>query len=74
MSTRSSAEPTHGAWIPEEAKEHLRAAHRELHAGVEALLPPAFIEHRKAARRSVLLAARSWIDHCLAGLGETPRT
>lgn len=51
--------------IPEETREHLRAAREEMHKSVETLFPPEFIEHRRAARREMLLAARSLIDHAL---------
>jgi hypothetical protein len=74
MSAPSSSQREPGAWMPEETREHLRAAHRELHASFEALLPPAFVEHRRAARRAALLAARSWIDHVLTETAQPPRT
>jgi hypothetical protein len=51
--------------IPEEAREHMRSARKELRESIEALFPPEFIEHRRAARREMLLAARSMIDHAL---------
>jgi hypothetical protein len=37
---------------------------------VEGLFPPEFIEHRRAARREMLLAARSLIDHALKRMDE----
>jgi len=48
--------------LPEETWQHLKSAHKELHQSVESLLPPGFVEHQRAARREVLLAARSLID------------
>ena len=51
-----------GGFIPEEALQHVRAAHRELYKSAEALLPPGFFEHRPDARKEMLLAARSVID------------
>jgi hypothetical protein len=51
--------------IPEEAREHMRSARKELRESMEALFPPEFVEHRRAARREMLLAARSLIDHAL---------
>ncbi len=57
--------------IPEEARAHFRAAREELRKSVEALFPPEFIRHRRAAGREMLLAARSLIDHALKGLEET---
>jgi len=50
------------AWIPRETVEHLKAARAEMRASVEALLPPGFVARRRAARRHMLLAARSLID------------
>ena len=32
---------------------------------MKSLFPPEFIEHRRAARREMLLAVRSLIDHTL---------
>lgn len=48
--------------LPEETWQHLKAAHKEIHQSFESLLPPGFVEHRRAARREMLLAARSLID------------
>lgn len=51
--------------IPEETREHYRAARKEIRAGMEALMPEGyreFHEHRKAARKEMLLAFRSLID------------
>jgi hypothetical protein len=52
-------------WMPEEAREHFKAARTELHESAKVMLPPEFLEHRRAARREMLLAARSLIDHAL---------
>lgn len=54
--------------IPEQARAHLRAARQELRKSIEALFPPEFVRHRRAARRELLLAARSLIDHALERL------
>ena len=63
--------------IPEETREHYKAARQELRKGMEALLPESyheFHEHRKAARKEMLLAFRSLIDaaikHTDEGSGE----
>ena len=50
---------------PKEAREHIKAARGEIKKSVEAFMPPEFVAHRKAARREMLLAARSLIDHAL---------
>lgn len=57
-------------WVPKEAREHLRAARKEIHESARVLLPPEFLAHRRAARREMLLAARSLIDHALERLQE----
>ena len=51
--------------IPEETREHYKSAREELRKGMEALMPEGyrdFHEHRKAARKEMLLAFRSLID------------
>jgi hypothetical protein len=57
--------PPFGEGIPEETWRHLRAAQEEMRRSWEALMPPGFVEHRRAARRELLLAARSVIDAAL---------
>ena len=52
-------------WPPEETRQHLKAAQSEIRDSFKSLFPPEFIEHRCAARREMLLAARSLIDHTL---------
>jgi hypothetical protein len=51
--------------IPEEARQHARAAREELRESVKSFLPPEFWEHRKKARKEMLLAWRSMIDAAL---------
>jgi hypothetical protein len=51
--------------IPEEAYAHLRSAHAEMRESVSALFPPEFIEHRRAARKEMLLAAQSFINRAI---------
>jgi hypothetical protein len=70
---------THGPeswkrWIPEDARQHLHAAHRAMREGMETFLPPEFIDHGRAARREMLLAARSLIDHALKRMDESRKT
>ena len=52
-------------WIPEEARQHARAAHEEIHKSIETLFPPEFNEHTRHAGREILLAWRSLIDAAL---------
>ena len=51
--------------VPEEARAHMRAARDEMRKGFEAMFQPGVGEHRRAARREALLAARSMIDAML---------
>lgn len=56
--------------MPEEVREHFREARRELRESMKEFLPPGFIEHRKKARREMLLAWRSLIDAALEKMDE----
>ncbi len=65
-------EHRHGrGFMPDEAREHLKAAGEEIRKSVEGMFPPGFVEHRRAARREMLLAARSLIEAALKRM-ETP--
>lgn len=55
----------HRDWIPEEVREHIQSARAEMRDSIESLFPPEFIEHRRAARREMLLAARALIDRAI---------
>ena len=57
--------------IPEEVRQHARAAREELRESVKAFLPPGFVEHRKKARKEMLLAWRSLIDSVIERIDET---
>jgi hypothetical protein len=56
--------------IPEEARQHMRAAREELRDSIRSFLPPEFIEHRRKARREMLLAWRSFIDRAIQRIDE----
>ena len=56
--------------IPEEVRQHTRAARQEIHASMEALLPPEFMEHRRKARKEMLLAWRSMLDTAINRMEE----
>jgi hypothetical protein len=56
--------------VPEEARQHFRAAREEMRRGLETLLPKGFIEHRKNARREMLLAWRSMLDAAIQRMEE----
>jgi hypothetical protein len=49
-------------YVPEEAVEHMKTARAELRQGLEALFPPEFVAHHRAARREMLLAAREILN------------
>jgi hypothetical protein len=55
-------------FVPNEARQHMRAARDEMRQSVEALFPPGFIEHRRAARKEMLKAARSFLDNAIQRL------
>jgi len=46
----------------EEARSHMKAAHKAFHKSIESWVPAGFIEHRRAARKEMLLALRSLLD------------
>jgi hypothetical protein len=61
--------------IPEEARQHAKAARAEMRKSWATLLPPEFVVHRRKARVEMLLAARELINHALDRLEtheETP--
>jgi len=51
--------------VPEEARAHIRKARAEMRKSFEGLLPPGFLEHRRAARKEMLLAAKEMIDFAI---------
>jgi len=59
-------------FVPEETRGHLKAAREEMRRSVETLLPPGFLDHRRAARKELLLAARSLIDAALKRVDDKP--
>jgi hypothetical protein len=56
--------------ISEETRQHLRAAREEFKQSIQGMLPPGFMEHRRNARKEMLLAWRSMIDASLARMEE----
>ena len=49
----------------EEVRQHMSNARAEMRESMRALFPPEFIEHRKVARREILLGIRGLIDDAL---------
>jgi hypothetical protein len=60
--------------VPEDVRQHARAARREMRESVKSFLPPEFWEHRKKARKEMLLAWRSMIDHALERMEDKEET
>ncbi|KAA3646289.1 MAG: hypothetical protein DWQ07_08695 [Chloroflexi bacterium] len=56
--------------IPDEAVEHARKARKEMYKSFEALFPPEFLARRRAARKEMLMAARSMINHAIERIDE----
>jgi len=56
--------------IPEDVREHAKAARDEMRKSVEGLFPAEFREHRHQARKEMLLAFRSMLDHAIQGIDE----
>ena len=53
-----------------ESREHYRKAREEFRKSVGGMLPEGFKEHRRNARREMLLAWRSMIDHLIERVDE----
>jgi hypothetical protein len=64
MENTSRRRPFEGK-VPEEARQHARAARQEMRESVKAFMPPEFWEHGRKARKEMLLAWRSMIDAAL---------
>ncbi len=45
-----------------EARAHVKAARQSFRLSLQDLIPKGFIEHRRAARKEMLLAMRSLLD------------
>ena len=55
-----------------EAREHAKAARASLRKSFEELIPPGFLEHRRAARKEMLLAMRSLLDAAIEKIESHP--
>lgn len=56
-----------------EARKHFKAAHESMHKSMEELLPKGYLEHRRAARKEMLLAFRSLLDAAIEHTEKKPR-
>ncbi len=70
MPTKTNSQKKTGKEIPEEARQHFQAARQEMRESIKLLLPEGFLEHRKAARREMLLAWRSMLDSAIQRMDE----
>ena len=70
MAERKSEGKSARKRIPEETREHMRAAREEFRESIRSLFPPEFVQHRRRARREMLLAWRSAIDVALERIDE----
>jgi len=51
--------------MPDETREHLKAAAEANRKAFDSILPPGFRENRREARRQMLMAARSLLDRAI---------
>jgi hypothetical protein len=54
----------------EETRQHFKTAREEFRKSYEGMMPPGFVEHRRKARKEMLLAWRSMIDAHLEKMEE----
>jgi hypothetical protein len=74
MAEKTESSRTHfEGKIPEETRQHFRAAREEFRRSFEGMVPPEFLEHRRKARKEMLLAWRSMIDASLERMDETKK-
>ena len=55
-----------------EARDHARAARASMRQSFEELIPHGFLEHRRAARKEMLLAMRSLLDAAIERMEKKP--
>jgi hypothetical protein len=70
MAEKSEREKKFRREIPEEAREHFRNARDEMRSAIEGFFPEGFLDHRRAARREMLLAWRSMLDAAIKRMDE----
>lgn len=70
MDEKTSRHKKYEEHVPEEARQHFRAAREEMRKGLETFLPEGFLEHRRGARREMLLAWRSMLDAAIQRMDE----
>lgn len=70
MSEHTSSSKQYEHRIPEDVREHFKAAREEMRKSVEGMFPPELVSHRRAARKEMLLAFRGLIDHAIERMEE----
>jgi hypothetical protein len=70
MAEKTTRQKKYEERVPEEARQHFRAARDEMRKGLETLLPEGFLEHRRNARREMLHAWRSMLDAAIQRMDE----
>jgi hypothetical protein len=70
MAEKTTRQTKYESHIPEDARQHFRAARAEMRKSLEVLLPEGFLEHRRSARREMLLAWRSMLDAAIQRMDE----
>jgi hypothetical protein len=70
MAEKTTRQKKYEERVPEEARQHFRAAREEMRKGLETFLPEGFFEHRRSARREMLLAWRSMLDTAIQRMNE----
>ncbi len=70
MAEKSTRRKPFEGKIPEEVREHARAAREEFRADLQAFLPPEVLDHGRKARKEMLLAWRGMIDALLERMEE----
>jgi hypothetical protein len=68
MAEKNSEQTGSDKIFSDEVRQHMRAARREFRESVVSLLPPEFVQHRRRARREMLLAWRGAIEAALERL------
>ena len=58
MAEKTSAQTTQEHHIPQEARDHFKAAREEMRDSFKDMIPPEFREHRRQAHREMLLGWR----------------
>lgn len=70
MTEQTSRKSKFEEHIPEDVREHARAARDEVRKSVEGIFPPEFREHRRKARKEILLAFRGLVDYAIQRIDE----